>query len=154
MTGRTNARNKRRSSRNKTGITGVCWKGRTGNWEAYISSRDGRRNLGSFHDFFEACCARKSAEIRNGYHPNHGSAPLTESRCGHCKQQRGSEAKIARMEKMALEYSSNSAVLELALKAAANDYMGAIGATSWSDEAVTRMADRWIAKAGKRKVGQ
>lgn len=23
-------------------------------------------------DFFEACCARKSAELANGYHPNHG----------------------------------------------------------------------------------
>ena len=28
--------------------------------------------LGIFVDFFEACCARKSAEIKYGYHPNHG----------------------------------------------------------------------------------
>ena len=26
----------------------------------------------STDDFFEACCARKSAEIANGYHKNHG----------------------------------------------------------------------------------
>lgn len=28
--------------------------------------------LGTAHDFFDACCMRKSAELRMGFHQNHG----------------------------------------------------------------------------------
>lgn len=41
---------------NKTGITGVHCAGNR--WRASLSSA----RLGTFSDFFEACCARKSAE--------------------------------------------------------------------------------------------
>jgi len=32
------------------------------------------RNIGRTDDFFEACCLRKSWEVRNGFHENHGRA--------------------------------------------------------------------------------
>jgi hypothetical protein len=44
--------------RNRSGITGVCWIGYA--WRAFI----GNEILINSHDFFEACCARKSAENR------------------------------------------------------------------------------------------
>ena len=31
-----------------------------------------QETLKHFNDFFEACCARKSAEIKLDYHKNHG----------------------------------------------------------------------------------
>lgn len=35
-------------------------------------SKINRNYLGRFFDFFEACCVRKSAEIKLNYHKNHG----------------------------------------------------------------------------------
>lgn len=67
----TNARNRRLPCNNKTGIQGV--KNTQGNrFEAAISSNGKRIYLGKFKDFFEACCARKSAESKHGFHQNHG----------------------------------------------------------------------------------
>lgn len=63
-----NARNRRLDSRNKTGVPGI----------SYLTARNrylataGRSRLAYTPDFFEACCARKSAENRLGYHPNNG----------------------------------------------------------------------------------
>jgi len=63
-----NMRNQKKSIRNKTGIVGVSQKhngfvARIGNIKLYKGS-----------DFFEACCARKSAEKACGFHDNHGRA--------------------------------------------------------------------------------
>ena len=67
-----NSMNQRKRSDNTSGITGVNWHKGTGKWRAYIS-KDGKiQHLGYFDNLFEACCARKSAENRLGYHPNHG----------------------------------------------------------------------------------
>jgi hypothetical protein len=44
---------------NKSGISGVWWHARIKRWRVSI---DGKNHLGHFSDFFEACCARKSAE--------------------------------------------------------------------------------------------
>jgi len=49
---------------NKTGIAGVSWCNTHYKWIAYISKGV---KLGYFKDFFEACCARKSAEKTLGY---------------------------------------------------------------------------------------
>ena len=67
-----NMENKREYKNNTSGITGIYWHKVTGKWAVSISARDKRRHIGVFEDFFEACCARKSAERRLGYHPNHG----------------------------------------------------------------------------------
>lgn len=65
-----NGYNQKRSSRNKSGVTGVRFTGKK--WEAGISS-DGRRiSLGSHIEFEDAVKARKQAEIQYGYHKNHG----------------------------------------------------------------------------------
>lgn len=55
------ANNKRVRKTSKTGISGVTRKGFK--WQARISKNAKEYSLGIFADFFEACCARKSAEI-------------------------------------------------------------------------------------------
>jgi hypothetical protein len=66
-----NLRNTKMRFDNKSGVMGVFLHKRSGRWGASI--RDGKRkNLGFYEDWFEAVCARKSAEVRLGYHVNHG----------------------------------------------------------------------------------
>jgi hypothetical protein len=68
---RDNAKNQRLSIANKSGVIGVYFKKESQSWHATI--RDIKPvHIGYFKDFFEACCARKSAEVRFGFHPNHG----------------------------------------------------------------------------------
>jgi len=68
VTSQVNSQNLPISSRNKTGIVGVCWNKAQRKWAVHIA----RNFIGWTDDFFEACCIRKSAEIKYGYHPNHG----------------------------------------------------------------------------------
>lgn len=63
-----NAKNSKLSKKNTTGISGVSWSNSNKAWRAYI----GKSWVSHYCDFFEACCARKSMEIKLGYHPNHG----------------------------------------------------------------------------------
>lgn len=57
---------------NASGVMGVSFFKRDGTWQVRVS-RDGKYiHLGYFADKFEAICARKSAEIKCGYHKNHG----------------------------------------------------------------------------------
>lgn len=71
VTGSENQKNRRLSSNNKTGISGVfIVKNR---YVAQIKNNSEKIYLGSFTTFFDACCARKSAERRFGFHENHGS---------------------------------------------------------------------------------
>lgn len=69
-----NLRNLRRRAANSTGITGVHWDKARGKWAPKIGVNGRMKNLGRFDDFFEACCVRKSAEVRYGFHENHGRA--------------------------------------------------------------------------------
>ena len=62
-------KNMRLFSNNSSGISGVRWHPKRGRWHSYI----GGQFLLLTPDFFEACCARKSAELRLGFHVNHGS---------------------------------------------------------------------------------
>jgi len=66
-----NAKNARLRADNKTGVAGVLL--RNGFYECCISNGEKTVHLHYGNDFFEACCARKSAENRLGFHPNHGS---------------------------------------------------------------------------------
>lgn len=67
-----NKRNMRKMTTNTSGITGVTWNKSRQKWQAQMSLGDTTMYLGRFEDFFEACCARKSAEAEYNFHPNHG----------------------------------------------------------------------------------
>jgi hypothetical protein len=74
----TNAENSRNTclrSDNTSGVLGVCWHKRDGAWIANIR-KDGRKHhLGYFANLADAIAARKAAEVKYGFHPNHGRAP-------------------------------------------------------------------------------
>lgn len=65
-----NARNRRLNKNNKSGITGVSWQKSINRWVAKIDLPDKRIFIGSFSDFFEACCARKSKDVFYGFDCN------------------------------------------------------------------------------------
>lgn len=67
-----NLKNKARHRNNSSGVTGVGWKKSTGKWRAYVFVGDRQMSLGSYTDWFDAVCARKSADNRYGFHENHG----------------------------------------------------------------------------------
>ena len=67
-----NSRNMSKFKSNTSGVTGVYWDKEKGKWMARITDHGKLQNLGYFYDKFEAIRARKSAENRLGYHPNHG----------------------------------------------------------------------------------
>lgn len=67
-----NSQNQRMSTRNKSGVTGVCWDKRYNKWKAYITVNVKLNNIGSFDSLFDAICARKSAEVEYEFHKNHG----------------------------------------------------------------------------------
>ena len=58
---------------NTSGICGVQWHKLRKRWYTAITANGERIYLGCYSDFFEACCARKSAENRHGFHINHGT---------------------------------------------------------------------------------
>src|SRR5690606_4634313 len=68
-----NLLNKRIYSKNKIGIAGVYYKEITNNFYVKITKSKKKIHVGVFDDFFEACCARKSAENKLGFHENHGT---------------------------------------------------------------------------------
>jgi len=68
-----NHKNKRLHSNNKSGVCGVFMDKSRDKWRTEIKINFKTIHLGRFNDFFEACCARKSAERKYGFHPNHGS---------------------------------------------------------------------------------
>jgi hypothetical protein len=67
-----NRKNASRSKNNTSAVCGVSWYGAKGCWQAYITTGGIQRNLGSFTIFADAVAARKAAEARYGFHPNHG----------------------------------------------------------------------------------
>ena len=69
---RDNLKNSRRRNDNTSGVTGVTRRYRK--WRVEIRVNKKQIHLGSYEDFFEAVCARKSAERRYDFHPNHGRA--------------------------------------------------------------------------------
>lgn len=67
-----NSKNCSRTSRNSSGCVGVHWCKNRNRWCAEIGHQRKAIRLGCFEDFFEACCARKSAEIKYNYSNRHG----------------------------------------------------------------------------------
>lgn len=70
-----NSRNKKRpANRNKRGACGVTWFTATAQWMARIGVADKSVYLGLFDNFDDALAARREAERKYGFHPNHGRA--------------------------------------------------------------------------------
>lgn len=59
---------------NQSGVPGVTKSRRNNMWFAGIKLNNRSWHLGYFRDWFDAVCARKSAEIALGFHENHGRA--------------------------------------------------------------------------------
>ncbi len=59
---------------NKSGIPGVYWREDHQKWAITITDAGKQIWLGERRDFFEACCVRKSAELRHGFHLHIGRA--------------------------------------------------------------------------------
>lgn len=70
-----NAKNRKLYCGNRTGTPGVRFDESRGKWIALISHSGRRHNLGRYETLHEAVAARKAAEVKFGYHANHG-APL------------------------------------------------------------------------------
>jgi hypothetical protein len=69
-----NARNLPLYKSNRSGVMGVNWDARAGLWRAEICVADRRTTLGRFARFEDAVAARAAAEIKHGFHANHGAA--------------------------------------------------------------------------------
>jgi len=67
-----NMRNQKVCTRNKSGVIGVYFAPSQASWCASITTDSKRISRVDFDDFFEAVAWRKSAEIKHGYHRNHG----------------------------------------------------------------------------------
>lgn len=57
---------------NTSGVIGVSFNKRRGKWFAQIRSNKKKYYLGLFDSFLDAVKARKEAEIKYGFHRNHG----------------------------------------------------------------------------------
>lgn len=67
-----NGKNVKLMSSNTSGLMGVTWHKKDKKWHVRANKNKTRMHLGSFDDFFEACCIRKSKENSFNYHANHG----------------------------------------------------------------------------------
>lgn len=72
VTVQNNLKNRGIFKRNKSGVTGVHFSKRAGKWEASIGVDNKLLYLGYFTDFETAVKTRREAEVRYGFHPNHG----------------------------------------------------------------------------------
>jgi len=67
-----NGMNQSLSIKNKSGHSGVMWNKAVSKWIAQIKAKDKNIYLGSFDKKDDAIHARKVAENKYGFHPNHG----------------------------------------------------------------------------------
>ena len=68
-----NQKNRSKSSNNTTGVTGVSVVKSTGMLKASIRVNNRTIHIGTYKSLTEAKAARKAAEVRYGFHTNHGS---------------------------------------------------------------------------------
>jgi hypothetical protein len=59
-------------SRSSSGVTGVSFAKRDGKWRAYVTVARKQIFLGQYSTKDEAISARRQANIRHGFHQNHG----------------------------------------------------------------------------------
>ena len=67
-----NLQNQKLYKSNKTGVNNTCWIKSRLKYRVRITVNKKAINLGHYDNFLDACCARKSAENKYGFHPNHG----------------------------------------------------------------------------------
>lgn len=67
-----NCRNRKLRSTNSSGVNGVSWSKSRSKWEAKIRHNGKTIHLGRHKELEDARIARKQADIKYGYHPNHG----------------------------------------------------------------------------------
>jgi len=72
VTNAENHRNQRLDKRNISGTTGVTLNKKEGKWRVRIQVRGRELLLGNFHKMEDAIKARHEANIKYGYHENHG----------------------------------------------------------------------------------
>ena len=72
VTRQENMRNAKLFNTNTSKVTGVSWGKRKQRWRAYIVVDYKQIHLGHYRHWFDAVCARKSAEVNFKFHPNHG----------------------------------------------------------------------------------
>jgi len=73
VSGRENSRNQIMSKFNKSGFTGVFFCAKNKRWQANVRVENNKSKfLGYFDSFEDAVLARKAANIKYGYHANHG----------------------------------------------------------------------------------
>lgn len=69
-----NARNQKTSKRNSSGVLGVSYDKARGKYFACIQANGKSISLGRFASIEEASAARKVADMKHGFHQNHGRA--------------------------------------------------------------------------------
>lgn len=74
VTRQTNMRNIAINSRNKSGKMGVIWHKNNKKWQADITINNKAVFLGQFTSLDDAIACRNAAEIKYGFHENHGRA--------------------------------------------------------------------------------
>jgi len=67
-----NGRNQKLSSNNSTGINGIIWDKRRSKFRAEIMVNHKHIYLGRFNTLEDAAAARREADIKYGFHENHG----------------------------------------------------------------------------------
>ena len=75
-----NSKNRKRPSHNTSGHMGVSFRKSSGKWYTKISVDGTQKSLGHFDNIEDAAAARAAAEIKYGYHVNHGREPTVN--CG------------------------------------------------------------------------
>ena len=72
VTHQNNAKNQKTPSNNTSGVIGVIWVKGVGKWRARVMVEGKLLHLGYYEDKDEAIRVRKEAEVKYGFHPNHG----------------------------------------------------------------------------------
>jgi hypothetical protein len=72
-----NNQNRAIQSNNSSGVTGVAWYKRHKKWHVRIVVNGENRHLGYYGHLQDAIFARHAAEVKFGYHSNHGRIPPT-----------------------------------------------------------------------------
>jgi hypothetical protein len=75
-----NNRNKILPNTNKSGVMGVNWEKKYTKWRAQIQVDGKGLHLGYFTNKEDAISARKEADIKYGFHKNHGRTTTKEAR--------------------------------------------------------------------------
>ena len=67
-----NTQNRKVRAESKSGVCGVEWHQQCRKWKAYINANKRRVYLGVYVNLEDAIAARKAAEVKYGFHANHG----------------------------------------------------------------------------------